>query len=396
MLKYGNRDFRNLQEQVYANMQNIEDIIRGQTVLADFKITVVGAVDEAADLPDPETYEGEVGDIYIVGTNAPYNLYVFAKVYENENIPQWVDLGQILIVGPQGPQGEQGEQGIQGPQGIQGIQGVQGEQGPQGIQGPQGERGPAGPVITVTFDDEPVVGGNDLRSISIEGGGSWNIPAGEVQDVEVNGTSVVSQGVASITVPTKVSDLTNDSNFTTKTYVDGELADKQDVISDLATIRSGASAGATAVQPATMESALALKQDVISDLSTIRSGAAAGATAVQPADLATVATTGDYDDLINKPVIPTAPVFDNQTIIEDNGVRKTAVGGYEGTYEQVHQFPSMPWVTGTYPEYVVSVNAGTISQEDFNTEANKMASILNDKIGTTVTFKIYMSADGET
>jgi hypothetical protein len=50
------------------------------------------------------------------------------------------------------------------------------------------------------------------------------------------------------------------------------------------------------------------KQDVISDLATIRSGASAGATAVQPGDLATVATTGDYDDLLNKPTIPAAQV----------------------------------------------------------------------------------------
>lgn len=54
-----------------------------------------------------------------------------------------------------------------------------------------------------------------------------------------------------------------------------------------------------------LSSGLAAKQDVISDLSTIRSGAAAGATAVQPGDLATVATTGDYNDLSNKPSIPT-------------------------------------------------------------------------------------------
>lgn len=45
-------------------------------------------------------------------------------------------------------------------------------------------------------------------------------------------------------------------------------------------------------------------QPVISDLSTIRSGAAAGATAVQPSSLATVATSGSYADLTNKPTIP--------------------------------------------------------------------------------------------
>ena len=53
-----------------------------------------------------------------------------------------------------------------------------------------------------------------------------------------------------------------------------------------------------------LEGMLDGKQDTISDLETIRSGAALGATAVQPGDLATVATTGDYDDLTNKPTIP--------------------------------------------------------------------------------------------
>lgn len=50
-----------------------------------------------------------------------------------------------------------------------------------------------------------------------------------------------------------------------------------------------------------METALADKQDVISDLETIRSGAESGATAVQPGDLATVATTGSYTSLTNTP-----------------------------------------------------------------------------------------------
>lgn len=75
-----------------------------------------------------------------------------------------------------------------------------------------------------------------------------------------------------------------------------------------------------------LKDALDAKQDVISNLATIESGAAAGATAVQPGDLAsvatsgqysdltgtpslaTVATTGDYDDLLNKPSIPAAQV----------------------------------------------------------------------------------------
>ena len=57
-----------------------------------------------------------------------------------------------------------------------------------------------------------------------------------------------------------------------------------------------------------LKNALAAKQDAIANLATIESGAAAGATAVQPGDLATVATSGDYDDLLNKPTIPAAQV----------------------------------------------------------------------------------------
>ena len=64
----------------------------------------------------------------------------------------------------------------------------------------------------------------------------------------------------------------------------------QATISDIDTIRSGAAAGATAVQP----DALSDYQPVISDLGTIRAGAAAGATAVQPADMtAALATKQD-------------------------------------------------------------------------------------------------------
>ena len=48
------------------------------------------------------------------------------------------------------------------------------------------------------------------------------------------------------------------------------------------------------------------KQDTISDLADIRSGANLGATAVQPTSLASVATSGSFTDLSNKPTIDTA------------------------------------------------------------------------------------------
>ena len=99
-------------------------------------------------------------------------------------------------------------------------------------------------------------------------------------------------------------------DYATKSDLNAGLSGKQDTISDLSTIRSGAAAGSTAVQPGDLDNyatksdlntGLAGKQDTISDLSTIRSGAAAGASAVQPSDLATVATTGKYGDLEELP-----------------------------------------------------------------------------------------------
>lgn len=117
----------------------------------------------------------------------------------------------------------------------------------------------------------------DVLTIDSNGGAVWSTPAaGGVTDVEVDGTSVVSGGVASITMPTV--DQTYDASS------------------------SNAQSGVA------VAGALSTKQDTISDLATIRSGAADGATAVQPGDLATVAVSGSYNDLSNTPTIPAAQV----------------------------------------------------------------------------------------
>lgn len=55
-----------------------------------------------------------------------------------------------------------------------------------------------------------------------------------------------------------------------------------------------------------VEEDLATKQDKITDLATIRSGAAKGATSVQNTEIAKVAKSGSYNDLTNKPTIPAA------------------------------------------------------------------------------------------
>lgn len=61
-----------------------------------------------------------------------------------------------------------------------------------------------------------------------------------------------------------------------------------------------------AVENRVITAALKEKQNVISDLESIRSGAGKGATAVQHNELANVAKTGSYLDLKNTPAIPAA------------------------------------------------------------------------------------------
>lgn len=83
------------------------------------------------------------------------------------------------------------------------------------------------------------------------------------------------------------------SVYATTSAMETALAGKQDTISDLSDIRSGAALGATAVQPA-----------ALNDYATTSDLTSALADYTPTASLATVATTGDYDDLINKPVVP--------------------------------------------------------------------------------------------
>ena len=92
----------------------------------------------------------------------------------------------------------------------------------------------------------------DGKTISATGGGGG-----------VSGDNIETVEAQQIDIPAKLSDFENDSGFVTNSAVETALADKQDTISDLENIRSGAGKGATALQavPSTYRTASA--QDVI-------------------------------------------------------------------------------------------------------------------------------------
>ena len=197
MLQFGNKEFRNLEEQVEKNAQNIQDFKDGNQTIAEFGITVVGILASADELPA----QGEnFGDAYLIGSQTPYNMRVWTRDVAN-NTAKWVDLGAFPLQGPKGDKGdigsvirvgsgeplnnptsandfyintvtgywynsvptdtgyawhlgftlkgEKGDRGLQGKQGVQGLTGPQGKTGPIGPQGPKGNTGDVGPAFNV-------------------------------------------------------------------------------------------------------------------------------------------------------------------------------------------------------------------------------------------------------
>lgn len=197
MLKYGNRELRNLEDQVEKNAQDIEDFKNGNQTIAEFGITVVGILATADELPA----QGEnFGDAYLIGTATPYDMRVWTRDVAH-NTAKWVDLGAFPLQGPKGEEGdkgsviradygeplnnptslydyyidkitgywyqaysnetgygwlkaftlkgEKGDRGEQGKQGVQGLTGPQGKTGPIGPMGPQGQKGDVGPAFNV-------------------------------------------------------------------------------------------------------------------------------------------------------------------------------------------------------------------------------------------------------
>ena len=192
MIKYDNKEFRNLVEQVQANKEEIAKHWDVDRILADFGIKIQGQRDSYDDIKDID--EGEnYGYAYLIGTQEPYDVWIWSRPDVNAGKPTayWLDIGHIAIQGEQGIQGEPGPQGETGQStrwytnitklpeaanfktgdmllttgdsekgnvysysessvagqkwglrtNIMGPQGLQGPQGPQGETGPQGDPG---------------------------------------------------------------------------------------------------------------------------------------------------------------------------------------------------------------------------------------------------------------
>lgn len=197
MLKFDGLEFRNLEEQVEKNAQDIQDFKDGNQTIAEFGIAVLGVLERISDLPaTSENY----GDAYLIGYSAPYDLQVWTRDVKN-NTAKWVDMGNFPLAGPKGDKGpigsiitagngpsgapssindyyintttgvwytvrktssgalvweesfslkgEKGDRGLQGLQGVKGDKGDKGDTGPIGPTGAKGDKGDTGSSFTI-------------------------------------------------------------------------------------------------------------------------------------------------------------------------------------------------------------------------------------------------------
>lgn len=117
MLTIDGKQFRNLEEQVRQNQSDIKYILEEEGVLNQFGIKVIGQVASSSQLPDPSTYQGEYGDAYAVGTETPYELYIYTRQFSGNEGPIWFNIGRFPVPGPQGATGPTGATGPQGTRG---------------------------------------------------------------------------------------------------------------------------------------------------------------------------------------------------------------------------------------------------------------------------------------
>lgn len=230
MIKIGDKEFRNLEEQV--------GFLSTREQLSTLGLSLVGIVPDQSSLPQ----EAEEKQVYAVGAEPPYEYFVYLSgVYSS--------LGVFPLAGPPGVPGDRGKQGPAGPIGPKGDKGNQGIAGPAGggigvdhisnlnlstgsaavtytdntgatLTKP-GRITAAGTNYDITVNDKmPIIAGDNVNIAVNEANNAIKVSA-NVPVTSVNGQT----GAVTITVPTKTSQLTNDSGYITNSYHDNTKQD---------------------------------------------------------------------------------------------------------------------------------------------------------------------------
>lgn len=272
--------FRNLQEQVGYLTDEYKALLK--------QLPYNGPYASTDDIPEDELVDRGV---YLIEDNDAYKIYKY-----DESTEDFTDLGYF---GAKGDKGDTGATGATGAAGEKGDKGATGEAAGFGT-----------PVINVTTVTpvEPATGtvtasGDDTEKVFTF---DFEIPQGlqgdkgdkgDKGDTGAKGEKGDTGDPVTITLDGVVYE-SEDGNITLPDYpntaiwgnVSGDIEDQSDLMAEFAT-----------------------KQDVISDLGTIRAGALDGSTALQSNDVATVALTGSYTDLIDLPNFKTVALTGSYT-----------------------------------------------------------------------------------
>ena len=207
---------------------------------------------------------------------------------------------------PKGDKGDTGSTGATGPQGPQGIQGETGPQGPQGLQGEQGIQGIPG--VAATIDVGTVATGAEGTNVIITNSGTsqdaifdFTIPRGNTGATGPQGptgpTGPTGNGIQSISLISTVGlQKTYRITYTNGSYYDYIVTDGAAGATTWGGI-SGVLSNQTDLQDALDDKYDASNPDGFITSSALVPYALS-------ADLSTVATSGSYNDLSNKPTIP--------------------------------------------------------------------------------------------
>lgn len=172
-----NKEMNVLEKQVLDLSAAVQAHWTVDRVLADFGIKIIGQLDmPPAEGTLPPGGAEAYGEAYAVGSEAPYDIYIWTRPDAYHPEAYWFDVGPLGIQGvpgapgvsvvsasvadngtltlgmsngpaivatgsTKGPKGDKGDKGDTGPQGPQGKQGNTGDIGPQGPEGPAGPPG---------------------------------------------------------------------------------------------------------------------------------------------------------------------------------------------------------------------------------------------------------------
>lgn len=189
-------------------------------------------------------------------------------------------------------------------------------------------------------------------------------------------------------IPSKTSDLTNDSNFIDTSYHDNT---KQDKIEDLTAIRTGANLGNTALQPNDNISELVNDAGYITSYTetdpVFSNSVASGITQADITNWNGKSTfSGDYNDLTNKPTIPTVPT--NVSAFTNDAGYLTQHQDISGKYDKTGgEITGNVKIDGTL----------TLDIEDEDYDAGiTFDKRLDDNLGTILTLTGYANGDSPT